>query len=540
MSATEGKPPSKIVEFPGPKPEAPEAPEERARRLKVEVERLARQSPAEWMFWLDDSAKKHGIEPAKLKAMVEATVRVIEKKAREDKAKDRQREQREERERERDAARKRKDKERAFKDLARLPSEACEAGLADLAKRPDEDIDTIRTEFETFVGADRIDSADARAEAWQKCETLARKPKILDEFAADLTPAGLVGERRAAKLLYLSLTSRLFTRPVSVGVRGVSSAGKSYAVETALRFFPPEAYYVLTGMSERTLVYSPESFVHRVLILYETAGLDSGFAAYLMRSLLSEGRLRYETVVSGTTHVIEREGPTGLISTSTSLHLDPETETRMLGVTVSDTQEQTKGVLRQLAAQDDDDGGDGKIDFDRWRALQVWLTTGPVGVVIPFANQLADLVPPVAVRLRRDFKTVLTLIRTHALLHQETRQKDAAGRIVATVEDYAAVRDLVADLVAEEIDARVRAETREVVALVRKLLTKGRQEVRQVDLMPHLQLDKSSLSRRVAAALDAGFLQNREKSKYRPARLVLGDPLPKEVQILPSPKRLRT
>jgi hypothetical protein len=540
MSATEGKPPSKIVEFPGPKPEAPEAPEERARRLKVEVERLARQSPAEWMFWLDDSAKKHGIEPAKLKAMVEATVRVIEKKAREDKAKDRQREQREERERERDAARKRKDKERAFKDLARLPSEACEAGLADLAKRPDEDIDTIRTEFETFVGADRIDSADARAEAWQKCETLARKPKILDEFAADLTPAGLVGERRAAKLLYLSLTSRLFTRPVSVGVRGVSSAGKSYAVETALRFFPPEAYYVLTGMSERTLVYSPESFVHRVLILYETAGLDSGFAAYLMRSLLSEGRLRYETVVSGTTHVIEREGPTGLISTSTSLHLDPETETRMLGVTVSDTQEQTKGVLRQLAAQDDDDGGDGKIDFDRWRALQTWLATGPTVVVIPFASRLAELVPPVAVRLRRDFKTVLTLIRTHALLHQETRQKDAAGRIVATVEDYAAVRDLVADLVAEEIDARVRAETREVVALVRKLLTKGRQEVRQVDLMPHLQLDKSSLSRRVAAALDAGFLQNREKSKYRPARLVLGDPLPKEVQILPSPRKLRT
>jgi hypothetical protein len=43
---------------------------------------------------------------------------------------------------------------------------------------------------------------------------------------------------------------------------------------------------------------------------------------------------------------------------------------------------------------------------------------GSVKVVIPFAKRLADLVPPVAIRLRRDFKTVLMLIRAHALLHQ--------------------------------------------------------------------------------------------------------------------------
>ncbi len=38
MSATEGKPSSKIVDCPSPKPEA--TTEERAHRLKVEVERL--------------------------------------------------------------------------------------------------------------------------------------------------------------------------------------------------------------------------------------------------------------------------------------------------------------------------------------------------------------------------------------------------------------------------------------------------------------------------------------------------------------------
>jgi hypothetical protein len=379
-------------------------------------------------------------------------------------------------------------------------------------------------------------TAEARFEAWQRCEMLAQKPDILDDFETNLTGVGLVGERRAAKLLYLAVTSRLLDRPVSIVVKGPSSGGKSFAVETVLRFFPPEAFYVLTGMSERTLVYSPESFAHRILVLYEAAGLNSGFVIYCVRSLLSENRLRYETVVSGTTRLIEREGPTGLISTTTSLHLDPETETRMLSLTVNDTRDQTAAVLKQLA-QDRGDGGD--RDLGQWHALQTWLATGPIGVVIPFASQLAELVPPVAIRLRRDFKLVLMMVRAHALLHQASRRKDEAGRIVATIKDYQVVRDLVADLMAEGVDAQVKPETREVVALVRKLLA-SREEVRQVDLLPHLKLDKSAISRRIGAALDAGFLRNRERDRFRPARLVLGDALPKEIELLPSPNRLRS
>ena len=49
------------------------------------------------------------------------------------------------------------------------------------------------------------------------------------------------------------------------------------------------------------------------------------------------------------------------------------------------------------------------------------------------------------------------LIRAHALLHQATRLKDESGRVVATLDDYRAVHALVADLVAEGIDATVKA-----------------------------------------------------------------------------------
>jgi hypothetical protein len=261
------------------------------------------------------------------------------------------------------------------------------------------------------------------------------------------------------------------------------------------------------------------------------------FASYLIRSLLSEGRLRYETVEKTkdglTPKLIQREGPTGLIVTTTALRLHPENETRMLSLTVTDTREQTARVFRALAdcARDD-------VDVMEWQALQTWLATGSASVVVPFAKELASLLPPVALRLRRDFKTVLTLVQAHALLHQATRRKDEAGQIIATVHDYAAVRDLVADLVAAGVEATVSPEVRDTVNAVAHLIASGESEVRQADLRTRLKLDKSAISRRVADALDKGYLRNLEDKKGRPARLVNGDPLPEELEVLPAPERL--
>ncbi len=158
----------KVVDF----PKAEVAPEERARRLKVEVERLASLPPVEWLFYLntDGVAEKHGIERAGLKAMIETTIKAREKRAREDKAEDRRRKQRvekqkvatkrerestqekQEKEAERKAKAREKEKATAFKELARLPSKEQDLRLVKLAKRLGEDLETIRAEFEVFAG----------------------------------------------------------------------------------------------------------------------------------------------------------------------------------------------------------------------------------------------------------------------------------------------------------------------------------------------------------------------------------------------------
>ena len=378
---------------------------------------------------------------------------------------------------------------------------------------------------------------ERRENAWAQCSQLAQLPSILDEFDRDLSRVGVVGERLGARLIYLALVSRLLKRPVSIAVKGPSSGGKSFLVESTLRFFPQAAYYPLTAMSERALAYSTEPLQHRFLVIYEAAGIASEMGTYLIRSLLSEGHLRYETIEKTkdglVPRLIEREGPTGLIVTTTSQRLHPENETRILSLTVTDTREQTAAVFMALARE-----APNAMDLTRWHALQVWLERGAGDVAIPYADKLARLVPPLAVRMRRDFKTVLTLIKAHALLQQATRACDEQGRIIATVEDYTAVRELVATLVAVGADATVRPEVRELVETVARLLSEGRSEITQAELRPALRLDKSAISRRVASAVDAGVLRNLEDRKGRPARLVLGDPLPTAIEILPSPERL--
>ena len=379
-------------------------------------------------------------------------------------------------------------------------------------------------------------AAVEQAKAWAQCEEIASRPNILDRVAADLVRLGVVGEDRAAKLVYLALTSRLCQRPVSVVVKGPSSGGKSYTVEQVLKFFPESAYYALTAMSERALAYSKEPLKHRFLVLYEAAGLGET-ASYLVRSLLSEGKIKYETVEKTKNglqpRLIEREGPTGLLLTTTATNLHPENETRLLSISVNDTQAQTHKILLAMA-------NEAPVEFEvgPWHALQKWLEKAEHRVTIPFATALAHKVPPVAVRLRRDFGAILNLIRAHAILHQVIRERDDKDQIIATVDDYAVVRDLVIDLIGDALEASVSPTIRQTVDAVRSLEKGVEISASLTEVAGVLKLEKGTTSRRVKIAVERGYLKNLQDKKGRPAELVLGDPMPDDLEVLPEPHSL--
>jgi hypothetical protein len=228
--------------------------------------------------------------------------------------------------------------------------------------------------------------------------------------------------------------------------------------------------------------------------------------------------------------LIEKEGPTGLITTTTSASLHPENETRMLSLSIKDSPEQTKAVLAKTAQRQ----AAALRDLSAWVAFQGWLATGERRVAIPYAEQLAEKIRPVAVRLRRDFRAVLSLIEACALLHRNSRERDGQGRIVATLEDYAIVHGLVSPLITEAAGAAVSETVRDTVKAVAEFMADGREYVSFKELADVLNLDVRSVRHRVNKGIDGGFLQNLEMKSRRKAKIVLGEQLPQDNSVLPS------
>jgi hypothetical protein len=372
---------------------------------------------------------------------------------------------------------------------------------------------------------------------------IARNTRILDAVGAELGKRGLVGEERLAKTIYLVVTSRLLEKQVSTGVKGHSSSGKSYSVETVLKFFPDEAYLTFTAMSEKALIYSGRDYAHKTIVIYELTALrenatDDDMTSYFVRTLLSEGRIDYEVTVKGkdgnfaTKHIV-KEGPTNLVFTTTKTTVHAENETRILSLDTDDSPDQTKRILLGMAAEDDHDG-----DLQDWRDFQQWLATTGNRVTIPFAKKLAELIPPVAVRLRRDFGSLLALIRTHAFLHQATRDRDKNDRIIATADDYEVVRDLVGDVMAHGVGITVSQSVRETVEAVRAEVEKSRNGVGLKVVADMLNVDKSNASRRLKKAAEGGYLRNLEDKRGKPARWVVGDEMPGADLLLPTVAQL--
>jgi hypothetical protein len=371
-----------------------------------------------------------------------------------------------------------------------------------------------------------------------ECSGIARKPFILDEFVRLLPSCGLAGETKAAKILFLSLITRMFERPTSMVVDGPSAAGKSHLIETVLKFFPKSTYHDLTAMSEKNLAYTEQDLKHRFIILYEAAGLSGGFATYLIRSLLSEGRIRYEFVEKTRdglrSRLIEKEGPTGLIMTTTSTWLHPENATRLITVTISDSKDQTSKVLLSLADQERD-----HVDFAPWHALQEYIQDGTREIYIPYAEQLARMTKPLAVRLRRDFGAVLSLIKGHALLHQATREVDSRGRILAKFSDYAVVLGLVGQQIAQVVDAGVPKTVKKTVQSVAEAIEESDVEYATIrKIAEKLNIDRSSATRRVSTAIIRGYLRDLQDKKGKEKQIILGDPLPADLDIFPTRKQL--
>jgi hypothetical protein len=191
-----------------------------------------------------------------------------------------------------------------------------------------------------------------------------------------------------------------------------------------------------------------------------------------------------------------------LVST-TKVEVDPENETRMLSLELDDSPEQTKKVMQHVAKREGWNRGAEQIDFAPWHDFQRWLATGERRVCVAFAPDLIKLIPAKATRLRRDSGQLIRAIKAHALLHREQRERSTEGEIWATFDDYAAVRPLMADVLSEGAEAKVRKTMPETIEAV-KSAARERGGATVNEIAAKLGLDRSATKRRLDHAMRAG------------------------------------
>jgi hypothetical protein len=280
--------------------------------------------------------------------------------------------------------------------------------------------------------------------------------------------------------------------------------------------------------------------------------------------LISEGRIIHQTTVedpnSPTGRRVERivrEGPIAFIVTTTGTIYD-ENETRMLSWHIHEDRDQTHAVMKGIATHASGVVA-APIDLAVWHDLQRWLALGPNDAVVPFARQIAEKIPPLMVRFRRDISSLFNFIKASAILHQAQRQKDDQGRVVATIADYELAYPIFSRVMAESSGKSVPANVRTVVKLIAER-TKTEtakpptgMRFQRVEVAGHAAeivisaekigtatgIGKWAAYRAVLTAIDLGFLANNETRPKKPFRLVLKHGVDQsDSSLLPDPSSI--
>jgi hypothetical protein len=401
---------------------------------------------------------------------------------------------------------------------------------------------------EEFAAPTAEQKANLREDLWPKISDLAQAPDLLDRVVQQVQSLGVVNEGELIKLIYIAATSRVLERPISPLVKGASSGGKTSTAKHTLELFPAEAVNYLTSSSALSLVYDDRPLAHTVLVVQEANQIQSdenSIFAMLLRSLISEGRIVHQTSVedrgSRTGRRVERivrEGPITLVITTTG-ELHAENETRMTPFYVSESQEQTRAVIDDIATRAAATG-EGLPNLSVWHDLQRWIALGPTDAAVPFAPQIAKKIPPSMVRFRRDVGSLINCIKASAILHQAQRRVDNKGNVVATLADYRVAHAIFSKVFAETSGQGVTENVRAVVDLIvqraAQLATKagGGRFIRVEGLGVNSEvvlscqqigtetgIGKSAAHRAVRSAIELGYLANNEIRQGKPYRLVV-------------------
>jgi hypothetical protein len=323
----------------------------------------------------------------------------------------------------------------------------------------------LKTEETQEIEPEKAEEADVPepgTERYERAMKLLLHSNLLTQAAADMERLGHVGESKTKQLAIICALSARAGNPIQPSTHAPSSSGKNALWDTTLSLLPPEMVVSRSALSAKALYRTEAKLKGGVLYIQEMAGSED--AEYTIRVMQSGNCLEYEATEKMPNgemrNVVHRvEGPTVIVQTTTKNHLHPENETRVFPIYIDESEQQTKRIIRSVLTEA---AGRGISKTDKESVLQVWRDAvrllEPGEVVMTFAERIE--MPTTFIRIRRDARRLINVVRVVAWLHQHQRARDEEGHILATEDDFHTALKLVKESLTRAWQTLTPAEQR--------------------------------------------------------------------------------
>ncbi len=289
----------------------------------------------------------------------------------------------------------------------------------------------------------------------QICLDFLKQPDLIQRIDQMIDTAGVVGEERTRKLLFIIASTYKMSDPLHALVQGSSGSGKSHLINTIGSCLPPEDVMSMTRVTSKSFYhYNKDELVDKLMLIQDFDGLDEE-AQYAFRELQSAGNISSSTTykdrsgnIISTVKVVRSHFASLLATTKAEIYYDNMSRSLIIGVDESD--EQTQKIIdhqnKRLA---------GLIDIREERKAKEFLQNcmrciKPLEVVNRYADKIT--LPLKAKMLRRLNNHYQGFVKQVTILHQHQRQKDEQGRLIAEPEDLKLACDILFDAIMLKVD----------------------------------------------------------------------------------------
>jgi len=272
------------------------------------------------------------------------------------------------------------------------------------------------------------------------------------------------GDEPLGKALLFSMGSQSVSNSLGIHVAatGDGGYGKSDGIKKMGKLVYPD-FWKNGGFTPQTLYYSGPDMLDGVIIGLEDIewNSDLGVSVKRITTDFQEGALRVSTIDMKGVEVRTAKRIAFWASCVDS-QADEQIRDRFIMYNVKSDSERRKQILGHMKARDEGDQDPEEDDFETMvcQTLTYDLKKKLFNVKIPFATRIKFDGDPRAYGMFSD------MIRASAAFSYEKREKDDAGRLIATVEDFENAKSLYVEIGGHDRDKYTDSELKVLNAIV--------------------------------------------------------------------------